>query len=338
MKVLLNNKSIFIGALLFIIQFISVPTIVAQPELTGFFDVINTYNFTNDNYSQFQINQFEMDASYSYHSHFSLGTAVAYNPDTQNMELAMAYVHYNFINKETKHPRREEKTNHTGIIIGKFDINFGLDYLSFASPDRPIINQPLIYEKTIGAWNDTGIGFHIVFGKVQFNSWIVNGFYGGVNLGGNLRYLFSPSFSIGVSHSSDFEKINNTKANLTGADFIFKSSLVEIKGEYLLAKGIYEAQLDRFGSNKIYKGFYMQALTNLNEIIYLPFFATLQYGKWQAEVDRDKNEVNDYEDRFTIGVGYQFHDNVSARVELLSNRKENKEDYTKGMLQLVVAF
>jgi len=66
------------------------------------------------------------------------------------MELAMAYVHYNFINGEAMHPRREETMDHSGIVIGKFDINFGLDYLSFASPDRPIVSQPLVIEKTIG--------------------------------------------------------------------------------------------------------------------------------------------------------------------------------------------
>jgi len=313
-------------------------SIVAQPELTGFFDVINTQKFTESDYSQFQIGQFELDISYAHQSRFSLGTAIAYNNETQNMELAMAYAHYNFINEEGAHPRREETTNHTGIIIGKFDIHFGLDHMSFASPDRPIVSQPLVYEKTIEGWNDTGVDFHMLHNNFSFHVWAVNGFYKGISLGGNLKYSFVPFLSAGVSHSTDCTKIDEINASITGLDILIETDLVELKSEYIWAKGVYAGEQDTLGTEDMHGGFYVQALTQLEEFISLPMFFTLRYGQWDSKSDRDLNGIDDYENRFTVGLGYQFHENVSARLELLTNKIENQERCRKGTLQLVVAF
>ena len=61
---------------------------------------INYYEFFVFNIfstkSEFMINQFEMDFSYAHKSHFSVGAATAYNNETQNMQLAMAFIHYSF--------------------------------------------------------------------------------------------------------------------------------------------------------------------------------------------------------------------------------------------------
>ncbi len=333
---IISLKSGFI--IFVVILFAQNDFVIAQPELTGFFDVINTQNFTENKYSQFQINQFELDISYAHQSRFSLGTAIAYNSETQNMELAMAYAHYNFINEEGIHPRREETTNHAGIIVGKFDMHFGLDYLSFASPDRPIVSQPLVYEKTIGGWSDTGVDFHMLHNNFSFHVWVVNGFYKGISLGGNLRYSFLPFLSVGVSQSTDFVKIDETKSSLTGIDILIETDIVEIKSEYLWVKGVYAGEQDTLGTEEIHGGFYVQVLTQLNELISLPMFFTLRYGQWNSKEDRDFNGIIDSENRFTVGLGYQFHENVSARLELLTNKIENQEPYRKGTLQLVVAF
>lgn len=311
---------------------------VAQPKLTGFFDVINIQKFTESDYSQFKINQFELDISYAHQSRFSLGTVIAYNNETQNMELAMAFAHYNFINEEGIHPRQEETSNHAGIIIGKFDVNFGLDYLSFASPDRPVVNQPLVYEKTIVDWNDIGIDLHMLYNDLNFHIWVINGFYEGISLGGNLRYSLLPFLSTGLSHSTDFISFSKTKANITGLDLLIATDIVEIKSEYLWAKGVYRGEQDTLETQGIHGGFYIQTLAKLKELISLPIFFTLRYGQWNTLFAKDLNGVNNYENRFTIGLGYQFHENISARLELLTNKIEDQERCRKGTLQLVVAF
>ncbi len=324
---------------IFIFLYILFPNFInAQMEISGFFDVLNIREFTKNNYNQFQINQFEIDISYAYQNHLSLGTAIAYNNETQNMELAMAYIHYNFINKKAMHPRREETMDHSGIVIGKFDINFGLDYLSYPSPDRPIISQPLIFEKTIGNWNDIGVNYHIVKGNLNFHIWAVNGFNNGINLGGNLRYSFLPFLNLGFSRFSDFEKLSKIKAWANGLDILIKTEVIQLKSEYLWAKGIYEGNRDTLTTQRKHKGFYVQILTQLKEIINMPIFITLQYGQWNSKFDRKYNSNYDNEERFTVGIGYQFNKNISARMELLTETIETKETHQKGTLQVVVAF
>ncbi len=339
MKQRRKNISLKSGFIIFVVMLLAQSNFVmAQPELTGFFDVINTQNLTENKYSQFQINQFELDISYAHQSRFSLGTAIAYNNETQNMELAMAFAHYNFINEEGIHPRREETTNHAGIMIGKFDMHFGLDYLSFASPDRPIVSSPLVYEKTIGGWNDTGVDFHLKHKNLSFHAWAVNGFCKGVSLGGNLGYTFLPFFKVGVSHSTDFIKFTETKASITGLDILIETDFFEIKSEYIFTKGVYGGEQDTLGTEEMHSGLYVQVLTQLEKFISLPMFFTLRYGQWNSEADRDINGVDDFENRFTVGLGYQFHESVSARLELLTNKIENQKRFHQGTLQLVVAF
>ncbi|MCK5456562.1 MAG: hypothetical protein KAI45_05490, partial [Melioribacteraceae bacterium] len=60
----------------------------AQSEVTGFFDLLSTQNLTTKSGHEFNINQFEIDVSYAHQTNFSVGTAVAFNPDLAQMELA----------------------------------------------------------------------------------------------------------------------------------------------------------------------------------------------------------------------------------------------------------
>jgi len=245
----------------------------AQIELTGFFDVIHGYDFDEKKNSGYQINQFEVDISNSFKGHVSLGAAIEYNNQNENMELAMAYLHYNMVEGETKHPRHGERLNHTGIIVEKFDIPFGLDYLSFASPDRPFVSQPLIVEKTIGGWNDIGLDIHYVKSNFKIEFWTVNGFSDGINIGGNVRYFILQSFQIGLSHATDFDVNLKRKNSLNSLNLVFDLESIEIKSEYFWTDGLYEGAPDTMCANKVKEGFYLKWLTDLEEWIDQPFFA-----------------------------------------------------------------
>jgi len=141
-------KKLFVILLSLFLTFIT-DQLQGQTEITGFFDIIHTYRITDQQTGGFGINQFEIDISRAYKEHLSFGAAIAYNNDSNNLDLSMAYLHYNIFNNEVKHPRRTEESEHLGLVIGKFDVPIGLDYLSYASPDRPVVSQPLIIEKTI---------------------------------------------------------------------------------------------------------------------------------------------------------------------------------------------
>jgi hypothetical protein len=309
----------------------------SQTELSGFFDAIGVANFLDTKESQFLINQFELDFSYSHKSHFSVGTAVAYNNKTENMELAMAFVHYSFDDGPGKHPRRVEGYNHSALLIGKFDMPFGLDYLSYASIDRPTITQPLVIEKTIAGWNDIGIDYHLFKNNLKFDLWAVNGFNEGVGIGGNVRYKFFQFLEIGVSHSADINNFKNVNDWLSGIDFMINTELFEIKSEFLWMKGVYEGAVDTVLNNKMHHGGYFQVLTKLERWTSLPLILTLRFGGWQCSGEID-DSIDDTQRRYSTTIGYNLHNNLALRMELVTNTYDNSTTETIVFLQMVVGF
>lgn len=308
-----------------------------QTDISGFFDEVGVANFLDTKQSKFLINQFELDFSYLHESHFSIGTAVAYNNETDNMELAMAFVHYSFDDGPGKHPRRVEGYSHSAIQIGKFDMPFGLDYLSYASIDRSTITQPLVIEKTIAGWNDIGIDYHLFKENLKFDLWAVNGFNKGVGIGGNVRYKFFPFLEIGVSHSADINNFKKVNDWLSGIDFMINAESFEIKSEFLWMKGVYEGAVDTVLNNEMHHGGYFQVLTRLERWVSIPLVLTLRFGGWQCSGQIDSS-IDDTQRRYSTTIGYNLHDNFALRLELIANTYDNSATETIGFLQMVVSF
>ncbi len=309
----------------------------AQTELSGFFDAVGVGNFTNSTESRFLINQFELDFSYLHKTHFSVGSALAYNNETENMELAMAFIHYSFEHGPAKHPRRVEGYDHSAVLIGKFDVPFGLDYLSYASIDRPTLTQPLVIEKTIAGWNDVGIDFHRFAGNFKFDVWAVNGFNAGIGLGGNVRYRVLPFLEIGISHSADIDGFDDISDWLSGVDFQINTDVFEIKSEFLWMKGVYEGVTDTVLNNEVHHGGYFQVLTHLEKWVEIPLFLTLRIGGWQCTAEMD-DYSDDAQRRYTATLGYQLHENLSIRTEVVVNSYDIAPSEVVGLVQIVVGF
>ncbi len=326
---------IMMGLFFILINFYSVH---AQAELTGFFDVYNSYEFKEKEYSGFQINQFELDVSYSYQECLSLGTALAYNPDNRQFELAMAFLHYNIFKKGEMHPRRVEESGHSGIIIGKFDLPFGLDYLNYAATDRPVFSAPLVLERTIGARNDIGINYHIKEDKYKLNICAVNGFNKGACLGMSTNVIITGFLQIGASYTSDFKSVDNIANWARGVDIMAELGMVEIKSEYIWTKGLLDGEQDLNKTDGVNQGMYFQVLTQLNSLLNKPYFLTLRYGFWNASKDYDANGINDRQNRITFGLGYQLNEGCSVRMEMLSDQSYDEARSLKTTVQLVTGF
>jgi len=331
-----SNKNICLLLFLFSQLFFSTP-IKAQIDISGFFDAAGISNFLDTKKNEFMINQFELDFSYLHKSHFSVGSAVAYNNETQNVELAMAFIHYSFEGGPAKHPRRVETYDHSALLIGKFDMPFGLDYLSYASIDRSTFTQPLVIEKTIAGWNDIGIDYHLFTGKLKFDVWGVNGFREGLGLGGNIRYRFFPFLELGTSYSADVNNFKRVNDWLSGVDILIDTKIFQIKSEFLWMKGVYEGIPDSVLNNNMHHGGYIQLLTDLKEWTSLPFFLTLRLGGWQCTGETD-GFIDEAQRRYTATVGYGLHENLSIRLEVSINTFEVSETETLGILQAVVGF
>ncbi len=327
-----NNLAHIIYYLLFFsIVFIS--NIFPQKDISGFFDVVGIANYPETDKSKFLINQFELDFSYSHISHFSVGTAVAFNNETENMELAMAFVHYSFNDGPGKHPRRIEGYDHSALLIGKFDMPFGLDYLSYASLDRPSVTQPLVIEKTIAGWNDIGIDYHLFKNNLKIDIWTVNGFSKGIGVGGNIHYKFFPFLELGFSHSADINNFKTVNDWLSGVDLLLNTKLFEIKSEFLWMKGIYEGTVDTVLNNELHHGGYFQLHTKLEYWISLPLSFTIRVGGWQCS-----GIIEEAQRRYSATLGYKLHNNLALRAEIVTNTFKNRATKTLGYLQMVVSF
>jgi len=311
----------------------------AQTEITGFFDIIHTYQLSKGQTDGFKINQSEIDISKAYKDNLSFGAAIAYNNNSGNLELSMVYLHYNLLSKEVKHPRRSEEDEHAGIVIGKFDVPIGLDYLSFASPDRPVVSQPLIIEQTIAGWNDVGVNLHLNKKHYRVNFSAVNGFNNGVNFVGDLVAKVFPEFRIGLFHTSDFDKKLERQSWISGAYILAEWRIWELKSEYLWANGIYGGEQDTLSSNHWHHGFYIQLLSDLgNSSFQMPFFFTVRYSLWQDENENAPVLLPESIHRYVLGVGYHLNDYSSVRLEYLMESPRGEKRFDRLTAQLVVGF
>ncbi len=313
--------------------------VLAQTEITGFFDIIHTYQIKQRQTDGFQINQFEIDISKAYKGNLSFGAAIAYNNMCGNVELSMVYLHYNLLSKGVKHPRRSEEEEHAGIVIGKFDVPIGLDYLSYASPDRPVVSQPLIIEQTIAGWNDVGINLHLNKKYYRINFSTVNGFNKGLNFVGDLVFKITPDIRMGLFHTSDFNNKIQRQSWISGSYLFAEWKMWELKSEFIWANGIYGGEQDTVNSNHNHDGFYVQLVTDFSKInMPVPIFFTIRYSLWQDENKNSPVPIPENIDRTVLGIGYYINDHCSIRLEYFSENPKGVKRFDRLTAQLVVGF
>lgn len=308
----------------------------AQTEIGGFFDVINSTDMEAGQNTGFTVNQFEIAISQSYDSPISIDAAIGYNKDDGKMELADAVIHYTsklgsehiIFGTDTIHA-------HAGISIGQTDVPFGIDYLSFDAPVRPVVTQPLIYQKTVGEWSGTGINIHTTQKNYNLDLFSTNGLNGDLTFGAHSGFTFINNLEFGFSYAAEFSSID-TKSNwITGVDFAATLGSLDIKSEYLWTKNLLDAAQDTISSDKIYQGFYVQLSNDFENVINLPVFATARFGYWESEMDRDFSGDKDTQNRITLGLGYRTDYDAEVRIEYLSDQVEDDSRYNVLTLQLV---
>jgi hypothetical protein len=329
----------FLAAFLFFI-FAPMNQSFSQVNLTGFSDIVYSHELRSNSSGGFLLNQFELDISHDYTPHLSFGTAIAWDPEKETLGLAMAYVHYNIMKGKGKHPRKTEEYSHTGFVFGKFDVPFGIDYLSYASPDRPVVNQPLPVQQTMGGWNDIGVNFHIVRRILKLDVWIVNGYYDlSNNFGVNLRARLTRDIELGVSVSSDVKKFSESDDWLAGIHLIAKHDIFDLRAEVIRSKGVYMNSPDSIDNFGDHGGFYIQLVTDFEKFLpSFPLNMTLRYSFWGSQDDHNADGKDDTEYRYTLGVGHNISENFSARTEYYLSTFEDEYLTSVLMFQVVATF
>lgn len=325
--------------IIFIVILSTLSIVSAQIEFSGFFDINYQCDISSKENLGFNYGQFELDISSVLSDYVQIEGAIAYNPDEEKMELGAGFVDFHLFGDDEEHPARGGFLNHSGLMIGQFDVPFGLDYLSIPSPDRKIVNTPLLNEMTINCWNDFGLSVYGANDVFNFVLYSVNGFNGGVALGGRTGYLGLPWTEVGFSIMADVENMNSVYNNVMGFDLLSQlGNHNELKFEYQISEGVYLGEQDDNTSSNKHEGFYVQYFTDFVKWIKLPVFAVFRYGAWNAEFDKDENGNDDYQNRYTFGIGYRVAENAEFRLEYLSNQIEDENRTDLLTIQTVVSF
>lgn len=312
-------------------------------EWSGFFDVTGGIQSSNDDETEFGLGQAEIDLASELSDRIAVEVAVAYNAEEGVFELGAALIDIHLFGSEGSHVRPGFGIDHSFIVVGLFDVPFGIDYHVYPSVDRKLVTAPMVVDLTHGGWNDVGFQFGLEATHGNFVFYIVNGFEASADVLDEVETLAtgtdvyeeidtSPAnalgtrlgiapfgwLEVGTSFATGWNAAGKSEMALVGADLQFSMFNIELKGEFIAHS------VNRSIAEENNRGYYAQATYNILDRA----FVTTRYGSF-------KPEGADWIGRSSIGAGYAITDGVELRVETVLD--ENTE-VNQTILQLVAGF
>ena len=307
----------------------------AQVEWSGFFDILYSDSQEKGD-GTFDYGQFEVDLSVPLSECISAEGALAYNAEEGVFELGAGFVDFHLFGTEEGHRVRGGGLTHSGLIVGQFDVPFGIDYQVIPSIDRKLVTPPLVNQMTIDSWNDWGLQAYGASNRANFVLFGVNGSAGGQAIGGRIGVTPAEEIEIGGSYALDMNGDREAASTVLGVDVQASWKSLSVKGEYVMGED--EKTADK---SKKHSGFYAQGTYDFEAAIGYPIFAVARYGLWTPDyegVDEEGNPIQDL-NRLTLGLGYRIAEGVEVRCELQKNGEEDvEEDNDLMTLQVVVGY
>lgn len=303
--------------------------LLAQIEYAGFADILYTESSAGE--SGFGYGQFELDLSGTVNSYMTFEGALAYNAEDGVFEAGAGFLDIHFTGSEEEHAARGGFLEHTGLMIGQFDVPFGIDYLHIPSPDRLFVHGPLMNQKTIDGWNDVGLNIYGELSVLNFNFFAVNGAAEGIATGGRLGFPVGELMELGASYTMQTaENDAGAVPRILGLDFQSSFGSINTRIEYQKASAVEAGDFDTLTDEDEHSGFYAQLDVDLDDMLSMPLFVVARYGGWE------KGE--DSESRITAGLGYRFSEGFKGRAEYLSNTVNEDDPENQLTFQAVVNF
>ena len=302
-------------------------------EITGFGDFYYAIGQDRTQADDFALGQVELDLAATIDDKIVIETAVAYDAQGETLNLGGFIVDFHLFGSEGEHFRTFTGINHSGIIVGAFDVPFGIDWNVYSSIDRKLISGPLAVENTHNFWGDSGVLGYAEAKWINAVFYGANGFgYEGTDSTGNpvdvdMKVAFGGRIGIapheiielGGSYAGFLNQTDKLDMSLMVADCQISYEGYSIKGEYIV-HGIALA-----GENNMTNtGFYIQGMYDFG----IPFLVA-RYGVFSPD-EENTNELT----RLSVGAGLTVRENCELRFEY----RANSEDDDDAAFMLSVGF
>ncbi len=254
------------------------------------------FAFRENDLNNFEVGQLELDLEMPLHDTLTVAAAVAYDGESGAFGIGAFTIDGRLVGKEDGHFLKTDKVETLGIMIGQFDVPFGIAYFEYPSIDHRLVTGKLVVDETHDSWNDLGVQLYLDMGWANLVIFGVNGFNyeedavddtgqpvvddeGNIQLeevemtmalGGRLGISPFEFFEFGGSAAGFFDDENNIDMMLAGADLSLDVAGLTVKGEYIY-HGIGTA-----GSDTIKKhGLYAQTMYDFDPVYLIARYSTL---------------------------------------------------------------
>lgn len=255
-------------------------------DLTAFGDIFYALEPTEPD--AFHIGSLEIDIALKLVPFVTAFGGVAYDADEGAMKLASFTVDCGLWGKDEHAFWPSRVFDASGLLIGKFDVPFGVAYLQYGAPNNRLVTLPGAVRATHDGWNDLGAQFYGSVSLANLVAYLVNG--SGLPMaeaasahkaiGGRLGLkplgVWEPerSFELGGSLARTVGAGSNPLM-LWGADISVAAAGAELKNELIV--------LDPAEGPSI-RGFYTQLMYTVD-----PLFLAARYGStFEANVIRER--------------------------------------------------
>lgn len=298
---------------------------LAALDITGFGDFGYSAHRGQDGQESFSLGQAEVDIETSFNEVIVLTAALAFEAAEGTFGLGQLTFDFHMFGSEGGHLRKINGIDHSGIIVGQFDVPFGLDWQVYPSIDRKMVTGPMVVASTHDSWNDYGVQFYAANKWFNAVAYGLNGFgYDEVEMnastGGRLGVKPHQWIEFGTSYAGFFNSRNQMDMSLLGFDIQFNYNSLQLKGEYITRKFGIAGDQDAFSNS----GFYGQGLYDFGKL-----FLFGRYGMLSPFEPVEKDIK-----RFSGGGGFVVTEGVEFRLEHQLNSVGDDQTY----LQAVVGF
>jgi hypothetical protein len=295
-------------------------------ELFAFGDFLFAYR--QEGKHGFEIGQLELDFNQELGQFVTVSVAVAFDNEKETFGVGAYVIDGKLIGREAGHIIRSNHLETAGIIFGRFDVPFGVDYLAYPSIDRRLVTGPIVVDETHDAWNDLGGQFYLDANVFNIILYVINGFgyetirttrnaddtetathETDVAIGARLgakplsQLEFGGSYAMFVSAKEGYDMM------LAGADLTAEAGGFSLKNEYIFH---WLGVSGNEGSRN--HGFYSTAMYDFN-----PVFVVGRYSMFFPEKNTPSFiEVADPQKQLSAGLGVKVLDNAEVRLEYTS--------------------